>query len=167
MGDTFAERMKENNRRRSGAERSSPPERKEERNTQTTWCRSRTDRRSRYDIRGRFSADYEMPSLHLSITPLAVRASKANRELNSIRCAMQSFRSLARGKCKRYRSKEHSNLLLLLPAPVRYSLDLDFPSRPGAPATTKARGEHCMIGTTFSRAFRFHLPGGNSWGTHF
>jgi hypothetical protein len=57
MGDTFAERMKENNRRRSGAERSCPPERKEESNKQTTWCRWRTDSRSRCDIRARFSAD--------------------------------------------------------------------------------------------------------------
>jgi hypothetical protein len=57
MDDTFAERMKENNRRRSGAERSSPPERKEEKNKQTTWCRSKTDRRSRCDIQARFSAD--------------------------------------------------------------------------------------------------------------
>ncbi len=51
--------------------------------------------------------------------------------------------------------KEHSNLLLLLPGPVRYSLDLDFPSRPGAPATTKARGEHCMIGTNFLELLDF------------
>jgi len=84
MDDTFAERMKENNRRRSVAERSSPPERKEEKNKQTTRkqivARDATFERVSRQI-------YEMPQSHLSITPLPVRASKANRELNSIRWA--------------------------------------------------------------------------------
>lgn len=66
--------------------------------------------------------------------------------------------------------KEHSNLLLLLhllPGPVRYSLDLDFPSRPGPPRRRRHAASIVWSAQSFLELLDFTFLGGSSWGTHF